>query len=728
MEQKINFEKLREGIHTIPVSEDKKEKVYNNILLWLEDSRFEAYRPQIVDLIQKESYDLLVDSFYQMMPFGTGGRRGPIGIGTNRLNPYTLCASIQGHIDYLKHKYENESLSVVIAFDVRKFVDLRKIYNSQLPNPLLGLSSKDFAVLAVNVYSANGVKSYLLDPKGSSFMSTPELSFFIRRLKAYGGVNISASHNPPDDNGAKFYNREGAQPVPPEDQKISEFVDKISQIKMNTFDEARAQGLVEYISPAQREEYINLNCTISVLSEERDAIILYTPLHGTGSTTVEAVLRKAGFGVKIVEDQYSFDGSFKACPFRIPNPEVPQSFDMAINQVTEDIDLILSTDPDADRIGLMAPYKGTWQFIKGNEIAVITLHFLLATMKKQGRLNPNQIAIKTEVTTSLFSDIAASFNIRVVDNLLVGFKYIAFVIEELENKGRYDSFQGRAEDFLIGAEESHGLLLTSHIRDKDAAGPSLLLSELASTLKKEGKTICDYLNDIYLQFGYYYTGLSEIRMIGAQGMENMQHIMKSLRSVPLTNIGGREILLSFDRLDEHGPWGPIKSDTDKSSRNVLVYQLEEARMILRPSGTEPKLKIYTEIKTPALGIEASIKALEEQKSSAMKEAIELDRSFTKEILRILGISIPDYALLVSNLVPLPHKVDFCQNFLKELPNKAHEMSNDVDALRTWIDNRLNSYGEDPRKLVQEAIAAYLESTDSHQLSPEIRHLVIQIFQ
>ena len=282
-------------------------------------------------------------------------------------------------------------------------------------------------------------------------------------------------------------------------------------------------------------------------------------------------------------------------------------------------------------------------------------------------------------------------------------------------------------DFVLGAEESHGLLLTPDIRDKDATGAALLLAELASKLKSQGKTIYDYLTEIYLEYGYYYTGLSEIRMLGAKGMEDMQRIMKSLRSSSKTEIGGSRILKFFDHLDETGHFGKIQSDTDKSSRNVLVYHFMDALLILRPSGTEPKLKIYTEVKTSPLGMDASMDALDEKKASAKKEAIKLERSISKEILAILGIDLPDYALLVSNLVPLSLKIDFSKNFINELINKTIEIIDDVDELTRWIDNRLKSYGQDPRMLVKEAIVAYLESTGGANLNEKTRKILFEIF-
>jgi len=611
----------RAGFAPIEAEPSLKERALQYLKQWLSDPEFAAYRQQIQWMIEEKQWANLLDSFYQILPFGTGGRRGAMGIGPNRMNLWTLGASVQGHCDYLKERFPGEShLKVELAYDVRRFEDKCKQYNPNLPNPVLHLSSKDLAHHAACVYGANGIDAFILPPDSKRYLATPELSFGIRYLQAHGGLNISASHNPPDDNGGKFYDERGSQPVPPDDQIMADLVDQVRTIKSLSWADAQRSGRIHWLDDGPHEAYIDLCLKQSLLPAPRGEMkVVYTPLHGVGSMTAMEVLVKRGFNVIPVEDQMTPDGQFpNVSP--VPNPEVPASMDHAVATAkAHNADLVLSTDPDADRLGCMIPNNlpspGTpgegsgvraWRFVTGNEIAALLTHFKLSQLAQQGRMPSSPIVIKTEVTSGLITRIARHFKAQVVDNLLVGFKYIAEVLRQLEEHGSYEDVRGTPEDMVIACEESHGILVTPHIRDKDAGSAALLLGELALDLKRHSKTLYGYLDQIYRQFGYFRNEGVPVAMSGIQGKEDMARMLDSLRADRLTEIGGLKVTGFEDLRDEHGRMGPLKGATDASSRNMLLFQLgDQARIALRPSGTEPKAKTYVEVNSPPCPSNAS---------------------------------------------------------------------------------------------------------------------------
>jgi phosphoglucomutase/phosphomannomutase len=593
------FEQAREGFRSVQVEPPVREQALRHLRQWLTEREFAAYQPQLGWLIETMQWPGLLDRFYQILPFGTGGRRGPVGIGPNRMNPWTLGASVQGHCEYLKERFpEARSLRVVLAYDVRCFLDKRRNYNPDLPNPLLKLSSKDLAQYAAGVYVANGMGACILPPDSSRYMATPELSFTIRFLSASGGLNISASHNPPDDNGGKFYDERGGQPVPPDDQIMADLVDQVTTIKSLPWIETQRSGRLEFLDENPHQAYLDLVRKQSLISPPRfDEIkVVFTPLHGVGSMTAMEALVQQGFRVTPVEEQMRPDGQFPNVT-KAPNPEVPESMDRAVATAQRlNADLVLSTDPDADRVGAMIPKdRGNWRFVSGNEIAALVTHFKLSKLVQQGGLPHSPIVIKTEVTTGLVTRIARHFKAQVVDDLLVGFKYIGDVLWHLEQDGLYEDVRGTPADFVIGCEESHGILVTPEIRDKDAAGAALLLAELALDQKRRDQTVLGYLDGLYRQFGYFRNEGIPVVMSGIQGRENMTRMLDALRKSPLREIGGLPVTAFEDLRDEHGRLGPVKGATDFAARNVLVFHLgDRARIALRPSGTEPKAKTYIE--------------------------------------------------------------------------------------------------------------------------------------
>jgi len=597
----------RNGFAVIDADAALKEKGLANLTAWLTHADFVAYRPQIEWLIANAKWSILLDSFYQIMPFGTGGRRGSVGIGPNRMNLWTLGASVQGHCDYLKQRFPGVSpLQVVLAFDVRQFEDKKKVYNPDLPNPVLHLSSREFCQYAAGVYAANGIHAHILAADSKRYIATPELSFTIRYLHAHGGLNMTASHNPPDDNGSKFYNELGAQPVPPEDQLMSEFVDQVATIKHIPFADALRSGKVHPLEENSHRAYIELCRKESLIPAPKlDEIrVVFTPLHGCGGFCAGEILEVQGFRPIIVPEQATPDGQFPNVTGS-PNPELPPCMDRAEKLAREhSADLVLSTDPDADRIGALANTrldgKGDFRFITGNEIAALLTHFKVSQLARAGSLPTSPLVVTTEVTTGQIARIARSFGVQVVSDLLVGFKYHADVIAQLESTGQYGDIRATAADFIIGTEESHGVLATPGIRDKDSACAVLLLAEAALYEKRQGRTLVEYLDDMNRQFGYFRNELLNIVMTGLEGKVNMTRMLDTMRKSPPKTIGGLPVIGFEDLQDESGRMGPFKGDTDKAARNFLIFRLGDttgltAKVCLRPSGTEPKAKAYMEV-------------------------------------------------------------------------------------------------------------------------------------
>jgi phosphoglucomutase/phosphomannomutase len=571
---------------------------------WLSEPEFAPYRPQLEWLIGERQWAGLLDRFYQILPFGTGGRRGAVGVGPNRMNLWTLGASVQGHCEYLKERFPGAGpFRVVLGYDVRRFEDRRKQYNPALPNPVLGLSSRDLAQHAAGVYAANGVHAHILPPDSKHYLATPELSFTVRHLAAHGGLNVSASHNPPDDNGGKFYDERGAQPVPPEDQIMADLVDQVTAVKSLPWAEAARTGRVHFLDESPHRAYIDLCRKQSVApapSRAEDFKVVFTPLHGVGALTAMEALVEQGFRVLPVAEQLAPDGQFPNVT-GTPNPEAPESMDRAADLARRTgADLVLATDPDADRLGAMAPGRdGTWRPLGGNEIAALLTHFKLSKLAAKSRLPPSPVVITTEVTTRQVTRIARHFGAQVVDDLLVGFKYIADVLWQLERDGAYGDVRGSPEDFVIATEESHGVLVTPHIRDKDAGGAALLMAELALDQKRRGQTVLDYLDRLAREFGCFRNEGVPVFLRGVQGKQLMARMLDRLRAEPPREVGGLAVTRFEDLRDPEGRLGPLKGATDAASRNVLVFQLgEETRVVLRPSGTEPKAKIYLQASSP----------------------------------------------------------------------------------------------------------------------------------
>jgi phosphoglucomutase/phosphomannomutase len=630
------------GFRSVSSDTALTDRALASLSRWLSEGQFAAYRPQLEWLVIQEKWSVLLDSFYQILPFGTGGRRGPVGIGPNRMNPWTIGASVQGHCDYLREKFPGvEPVRVVIAYDVRRFLDARKVYNPEAPNPVLGLSSKDLAHLAAGVYAANGIHLHTLPADSPRYMSTPEMSFAIRHLGCHGGLNLTASHNPPDDNGLKFSDERGAQPVPPDDQIMSDIVDQVTAIKEMPFAEAVRGGRVLFLDDAPHRAYIELCQKQSLIAPPRfdEFTVVFTPLHGVGGMSAGEVLAAQGFRPVPVPEQATPDGQFPNVT-KSPNPEVPDSLDRA-ERVAREVhaDLVLATDPDADRIGAMAnDGRGGLRYITGNELCALLTWFKLDQLSRKGRMPESPLVITTVVTTSLVTRIARHFGAQVVNNLLVGFKHMAEVLRQLEETGAYDDVRARPEDMVIATEESHGILAMPQVRDKDAAAACLLLAELALDQKRHGKTLVTALDDLAQQFGYFRNELANIVMPGLEGKQNMARMLDRLRSAPPAALAGLAVTGFEDLRDPNGRMGPIRGGTDAAGRNVLVFRLSDnAKVVLRPSGTEPKAKAYVEVCSAPRSLRETDSTWEETCRSIDEQTQRLANEFLDLAMKLAGL-------------------------------------------------------------------------------------------
>ncbi len=660
---------------------------------WLTDPQFEEYVPQIRYLIESRKWALLLDSFYQIIPFGTGGRRGSVGIGPNRINPWTIRASAQGHCQYLRKQFGEEAAKkgVVLTYDVRKYTD-SGVYDDSIFNPIMNLNARDLAVAAAEVYAANGFRVFMFD----GVRSTPMLSFAIRHLNAIAGDMFSASHNLPTDNGKKVYDHLGGQLIPPHDQAlVDEVTRNVSEIIRIPYAQAVKDGLVRILPESVDEAFTGAIRSVS-LSGERDVKILYSPLHGTGLTSLYPALKEEGFEIFLDPKTSSLSGAFENVTFNIPNPEVEQSFDTTYEPAEKTgADLIMNTDPDADRIGVMARHNGTWRFLTGNEIGILLTEYAISKWRFSGKLTAESVVVKTDVTTALVEKIALQNNVKCIGNLLVGFKYIAEELNKLEREGKTNTF-------VIGAEESHGILVGDYCRDKDAAGAAVWLAELAAEQKKAGRSLVDFLDEIYSRYGYCHNYLTEIRLLGAQGVEQIATIMEHFRTNRVDRFGRFIVGNMIDRYQ--GDPQPHLSATDTSSRNVLVFYFENfdetrsARVTVRPSGTEPKIKMYFEV----LGKPFSIAKAEENKAKITDVRKSLEKEFMDYCYRILGVDFPERGYLLFWQLPLDLKMKYFEIEPRILDLKRIE---NRDKRRRALDELLMFLGSDPIEKVENAFKA-----------------------
>jgi phosphoglucomutase len=653
---------------------------------WLSTPICAPQREAILGHLRAEQFPLLLDAFYQLVPFGTGGRRGRVGYGPNRINPSTVALSVQGHCNYLRETGEAAASSrIVIAFDTRIFSDIAGAYCFLGgAHPLLGLTSRALARQAAEIYAANGFEVFLagLNSEGE-FLSTPELSFAIRHLGALGGMNVSASHNHPDDNGFKFFNQQGAQDVPPTDQLMASFMNDVAEVHRVGFEEAAGDRRIRALPADLHGAYLKINLALRS-KPAMPLTVVYTPLCGTGNGSVGDVLRAAGYDVRVYGPHNTFDGTFAAVPLRLPNPEVPVSATPAIPLADEvKADLLLCTDPDADRLGVFArDAQGAWRYLNGNEIASILAYYLCVDSEFGPRRSG--FLIKTLVTTRTLFRIAERSGCGIVGDLLVGFKYIADVLYRLERDGYFEYLEASPANLVMAGEESHGVLLTPEIRDKDAAGGALVLCELASQLHASGRHLPEYLDALALECGNHQNAARSVVMRGIRGVSLLADMMKALRDNPPASFGDLQVLRAKDLLSPE--CGPIRSDTEKLSRNFLVYDLEMAQVVVRPSGTEPKAKVYVDV-------EGSKLPAANDRQAAAQFAQDLAASVVDACIARIGFQLSPSAKLLPDYVDLDLKAAFDTQFRPELDAAAGKLSRQSRAdQQAWLRARLAPYG------------------------------------
>jgi phosphoglucomutase len=546
---------------------DLDQNVRKRVNIWLEGNYDDATQSTIRKMLDEEKNEELTDAFYKDLEFGTGGLRGVMGVGTNRVNKYTLGMATQGLSNYLKKVYPDEEISVAIAYDSRN-------------------NATTFARVVADVFSANGIKVYYFE----SLRPTPELSFAIRELGCKSGVMLTASHNPKEYSGYKAYWSDGCQVLPPHDKNIINEVNSIGSVNQVKFD--GNESLFEVIGAEMDVKFIDAVVSKAVnrdvIKKQHDLNIVFSPIHGTAVDIVPRALRKLGFtNVNMVEEQCTIDGNFPTVVY--PNPEEKEALSMSLKQArATDADLVMATDPDADRVGIAVKNeKGEFELLNGNQTAVLLFHYLLTAWEKAGKFRGNEYIVKTIVTTYLIDKIASSIGVTCY-NVLTGFKYIGELMTKKQGE----------EVFIAGGEESYGYLVGDHVRDKDAVVSCTMIAEMAAYYKEQGRSLYEALIDVYIEYGFYKEELISLTKKGKKGAEEIKAIMEKLRYQPPTEIAGFKIKTIRDYLmqtEKDMKSGRVNS-IDFPASNVLQFITEEGYIIsARPSGTEPKIKFYISV-------------------------------------------------------------------------------------------------------------------------------------
>jgi len=544
-------------------------KILEKVQYWLSQNGIDEDTKSIIRQMQAGPENDLADAFYRDLEFGTGGLRGIMGVGTNRMNKYTVGMATQGFANYLKQEVSG-SIKVAIAHDSRN-------------------NSRFFAETTASVFAANGIEVFLFE----ALRPTPELSFAIRHLNCQAGVVCTASHNPREYNGYKAYWKDGGQLVPPHDKNVIKEVEKIGSVE-----EVKWSGNDHLIHPIGKEidqAYISMVKSLSVypdvITRQKDLKIVYTPIHGTGITMVPQVLKEFGFeNVHIVEEQSIPDGNFPTVVY--PNPEESEAMSIGLKMAKDlDADILLGTDPDSDRVGIaIKDDSGNWMLVNGNQTALLAFSYMMEARKQKGLAQPNDMVIKTIVTSDLIDRVAEANGVACY-NVLTGFKWIAELIREKEGQ----------ENYVIGGEESYGLMIGDQIRDKDAISAVALLCEMAAFEKDKGSSLFKKLIDLYVQYGFFLESLISITKKGMNGQQEIADMMAGFRNNPPAEINGSKVVTLLDYQTKIGKdlltgnqW-----NIDLPGSNVLQFILEDGSKIsARPSGTEPKIKFYFSVNAP----------------------------------------------------------------------------------------------------------------------------------
>lgn len=547
------------------------EQVKQKAQEWLTDKYDAETRAKVQEMLESDDPTELVDAFYKDLEFGTGGLRGIMGVGSNRMNKYTIGAATQGLANYLKKEFSDlEEIKVVIGHDCRN-------------------NSRYFAETVANIFSANGIKAFLFE----DLRPTPEISFAIRELGCQSGVILTASHNPKEYNGYKAYWNDGAQIVAPHDKNIIEEVRKISDVSSIKFD--GNPELIEILGAEMDEKFIDTVASLSfnpdVIKRQKEMKIVFSPIHGTTVKILPAALNRIGFeNIIHVPEQDVVSGDFPTVVS--PNPEEPAALEMAIAKAeATNADLVVATDPDGDRLGVAVRNEtGKFVLLNGNQTAILLTWYMLNQWKEKGRLTGNEFTIKTIVTSEMIKTIADAAGVECFDTY-TGFKWIASIIRELEGKKKY----------ICGGEESYGFLPGDYVRDKDSVGSVVMISEIAAWAKDQGKSLFELLLDIYITHGFSQEKMKYIVRKGKSGAEEIEALMKKFRETPPAQLGGSKVTLIKDYLTlktKNTSTGEETEITDKPvTSNVLQFFTEDgSKVSVRPSGTEPKIKFYFEVK------------------------------------------------------------------------------------------------------------------------------------
>lgn len=538
---------------------------------WLESEMYSDFHDEIRALVEAGEWEQLNDGFYEHITFGTGGMRGAMGVGPARVNTRTIGEATEALAQYIEtFGEEAKKRGVVVCHEVRE-------------------SSREFAEYVCEVLMAHDIRVYLFE----SFRATPVLSFAVPHLGAQAGVMISASHNPKTDNGYKLYWSKGEQVVDPHASEIVKRVAGVQAVPTRSIAEGTEQKLFSIVGAEIDAAYVDAVLASAVYGDARAVSIVYTPLHGAGQTSTLPALEKVGFTIHRVESQMAPDGTFASVNGGKPNPEDPKAFDQALELAKKvDADLIFANDPDADRLGVAVKTDdGSYQFLTGNQTGVLILDSLLSKRKAKGVLKPTDVVVKTMVTTEMVTRMCEAYGVRLVGDLLVGFKYIADVMKSLSP----------GEEFVLGVEESLGYLTGTYAHDKDAAGGAVTFAELAAELKRDGGNVLVHLDSLYEQYGYFVETLASSQFAGASGASIMDRMMNSLRENPPSKIGDERVYRVIDRSTGNviDPSSGETIDTiDADKGNVLVFELSEdglTKAVIRPSGTEPKVKFYVAV-------------------------------------------------------------------------------------------------------------------------------------
>ncbi|RKD16356.1 phosphoglucomutase [Pelobium manganitolerans] len=537
---------------------------------WLNGNYDAATKAEIQNLVDTQAYTELTDSFYKDLEFGTGGLRGIMGAGSNRINKYTIGAATQGLANYLLQKYPNQEIKVAIAHDSRNNSDV------------LGKITAD-------VFSANGIKVYFF----KALRPTPELSFAVRELGCKSGVMLTASHNPKEYNGYKAYGADGGQFVAPDDKLVMQEVAKILSVDDIKFD-AKPEN-ISYIGEEMDEDYLQKITSLSVspnaIKRQKDLKIVYSPIHGTGITLVPQALERFGFeNVILVDEQTTPDGNFPTVIY--PNPEEKEALTLALKKAKEvDADLVLATDPDADRVGIAVKnLKGEFELLNGNQTGCLLVNYMLEAWEKAGKFTGKEYVIKTIVTSYLIDKIAESKNVTCY-NTLTGFKFIGQIMTQLQGK----------ETFIVGGEESYGYLVGEFVRDKDAVVSSAFIAEMTAFYKDKGSSLYEALVDMYVKFGFYKEKLVSITKKGKSGAEEIVAMMERFRNNPPKSLGGSKVvaLKDYGLRQETNLHDNSTKELELPKSDVLQFITEDGSIIsARPSGTEPKIKFYCSVNKP----------------------------------------------------------------------------------------------------------------------------------